>query len=75
MDTHQEDQEKVIEEEDDDGGWSALVMEQSPASETAVDGAAGGESGIIQTRTYDLHITYDKYYQTPRLWLMGYDEV
>ncbi|KAF5295438.1 hypothetical protein FQA39_LY13099 [Lamprigera yunnana] len=29
---------------------------------------------IIRTRTYDLHITYDKYYQTPRLWLTGYDE-
>lgn len=25
-------------------------------------------------RTYDLSITYDKYYQTPRVWLMGYDE-
>jgi len=30
---------------------------------------------ILKTRTYDLHITYDKYYQTPRLWLTGYDEV
>lgn len=29
---------------------------------------------ILRTRTYDLHITYDKYYQTPRLWLYGYDE-
>lgn len=29
---------------------------------------------IVQTRRYDLYITYDKYYQTPRLWLMGYDE-
>jgi hypothetical protein len=33
------------------------------------------ESGILQTRTYDLNITYDKYYKTPRLWLLGYDEV
>lgn len=33
------------------------------------------DSGVVQTRTYDLHITYDKYYQTPRLWLTGYDEV
>lgn len=23
---------------------------------------------------YDLDITYDKYYQTPRVWLFGYDE-
>lgn len=43
--------------------------------ESTVDGAnspGGGE--IVQTRTYDLNITYDKYYQTPRLWLFGYDE-
>ncbi|CAK8687169.1 unnamed protein product [Clavelina lepadiformis] len=32
------------------------------------------EGNILQTRTYDLHITYDKYYQTPRLWLSGYNE-
>ncbi|XP_023347680.1 ubiquitin-like-conjugating enzyme ATG3 [Eurytemora carolleeae] len=32
----------------------------------------GGE--ILSTRTYDLNITYDKYYQTPRLWLTGYNE-
>lgn len=43
-------------------------------------GAVGGatstdeESGILPTRTYDLNITYDKYYRTPRLWLTGYDE-
>lgn len=36
--------------------------------------AAPTESGIVPTRTYDLNITYDKYYQTPRLWLTGYDE-
>ncbi|XP_055955840.1 ubiquitin-like-conjugating enzyme ATG3 isoform X2 [Patella vulgata] len=137
MDTHQQEQEKVI-EEDDDGGWvdthhfapdsnvvntAELVAEMTLDSKTSQtkadrdedndddeeddgeaedmeafeqggmleeeddvtlkpeavvsesDGAAGGgDSGIIQTRTYDLNITYDKYYQTPRLWLFGYDE-
>uniref|UniRef100_A0A7S3NPB1 Autophagy-related protein 3 n=1 Tax=Aureoumbra lagunensis TaxID=44058 RepID=A0A7S3NPB1_9STRA len=29
---------------------------------------------ILKTRTYDLSITYDKYWQTPRMWLFGYDE-
>lgn len=29
---------------------------------------------VVKTRTYDLHITYDKLYQTPRLWIIGYDE-
>mmetsp|Transcript_8502 Transcript_8502/g.35486 ORF Transcript_8502/g.35486 Transcript_8502/m.35486 type:complete len:302 (-) Transcript_8502:81-986(-) len=35
---------------------------------------AGQEDNILRTRTYDLHITYDKYYKTPRVWLFGYDE-
>ena len=43
------------------------------ASAAAGDRTVDGE--ILQTRTYDLNITYDKYYQTPRLWLFGYDEV
>ncbi|GAB1605464.1 ubiquitin-like-conjugating enzyme ATG3 [Argonauta hians] len=38
------------------------------------EGNIAGENGVLQTRTYDLNITYDKYYQTPRLWLYGYDE-
>lgn len=42
-----------------------LNVEGKPSSE---------ESGVVKTRTYDLYITYDKYYQTPRLWLVGYDE-
>jgi ubiquitin-like-conjugating enzyme ATG3 len=29
---------------------------------------------ILKTRTYDLSITYDKFYQTPRVFLFGYDE-
>ncbi|KAJ3681840.1 hypothetical protein LUZ60_014413 [Juncus effusus] len=32
------------------------------------------DDNILKTRTYDVSITYDKYYQTPRVWLTGYDE-
>jgi len=32
------------------------------------------EDNIIKTRTYDISITFDKYYQVPRVWLRGYDE-
>ncbi|KAF5839299.1 autophagocytosis protein AUT1-like protein [Dunaliella salina] len=32
------------------------------------------EDNIVRTRTYDLYITYDQYYQVPRLWLVGFDE-
>mmetsp|Transcript_4294 Transcript_4294/g.4813 ORF Transcript_4294/g.4813 Transcript_4294/m.4813 type:complete len:389 (+) Transcript_4294:60-1226(+) len=29
---------------------------------------------ILKTRTYDLSITYDKYYQVPRIWMVGRNE-
>ncbi|KAH9484762.1 Autophagy-related protein 3 [Psilocybe cubensis] len=32
------------------------------------------KNNLLQVRTYDVMITYDKYYQTPRVWLIGYDE-
>ncbi len=78
--------EAVIEEEDDED-QEAVDMEELIDSgvleiESRDVGATldlkkkeddvGGE--IVATRTYDLNITYDKYYQTPRLWLFGYDE-
>jgi ubiquitin-like-conjugating enzyme ATG3 len=50
------------------------------ADMVAEDSNSKGDSGcnkqdnIQRTRTYDLEITYDKYYQTPRVWLFGYDE-
>ncbi|TMW53760.1 hypothetical protein DOY81_001165 [Sarcophaga bullata] len=51
--------------------------EKSATNTKAEGGAAAaldnGDS-VLHTRTYDLHITYDKYYQTPRLWVVGYDE-
>jgi len=50
-----------------------MQREAAAAATAAGDRTVDGE--IIQTRTYDLNITYDKYYQTPRLWLFGYDEV
>lgn len=32
------------------------------------------EDTVHKVRSYDLSITYDFYYQTPRLWLIGYNE-
>lgn len=51
------------------------TLDTSKIVETKAKAEPGSEDAILQTRTYDLHITYDKYYQTPRLWLFGYDEV
>lgn len=36
--------------------------------------AQGGNPEVVKSRTYDLTITYDKYFQTPRVWLFGYTE-
>jgi len=62
----------LLDEEDD----QTRIVQQNrerPGSGSCQEGLEqGGE--ILQTRTYDLHITYDKYYQTPRIWLFGYDE-
>jgi len=55
---------------DDMEDWD--VMEDDDA--TLQRPGAASDDHIERTRTYDLDITYDKYYQTPRVWLFGYDE-
>jgi len=55
--------------EDDD------IMEDEAAVTSpavAADATTSTNDDILKVRTYDLSITYDKYYQTPRIWLMGY---
>lgn len=44
------------------------------AAAAGMSNSAEASSGIKRTRTYDLHITYDQYYQVPRFWLVGFDE-
>lgn len=46
-----------------------------PPEPKVKDETKSTEDQVVHTRTYDLHITYDKYYQTPRLWVVGYDEL
>ncbi|KAH6938775.1 hypothetical protein HPB50_012434 [Hyalomma asiaticum] len=58
---------------------TATVVKKAEATEKALAAGGDGEPGsldgaIVSTRTYDLNITYDNYYRTPRLWLYGYDE-
>uniref|UniRef100_A0A6V2J7X3 Uncharacterized protein n=1 Tax=Ditylum brightwellii TaxID=49249 RepID=A0A6V2J7X3_9STRA len=74
----------VVEEEDDDDDDEYAdmadfeddnVMEDEAAiatSEANPVGTNDEDDNIIKVRTYDLSITYDKYYQTPRVWMMGY---
>ncbi|KAJ7392859.1 E2-like enzyme [Desmophyllum pertusum] len=58
--------------ESDEATLSIQPTSKTESGESAADVSTSG--GILQTRTYDMYITYDKYYQTPRLWLFGYNE-
>jgi len=55
--------------EDDNVLEDEAAVHAAPA---ATASSASGEDNILKVRTYDLSITYDKYYQTPRVWMMGY---
>lgn len=53
---------------------AATLTTTSGGAQDILQEASATKDGILPTRTYDLNITYDKFYQTPRLWLFGYDE-
>ncbi|KAK7000693.1 autophagy-related protein 3 [Favolaschia claudopus] len=59
-------EEEGLEEEDD---AAAVAPKTVDAGQVEV-----ANGNLLQVRTYDVMITYDKYYQTPRIWLLGYDE-
>jgi ubiquitin-like-conjugating enzyme ATG3 len=48
------------------------VMEDEAATVGLTSEKFDEDNNLIKVRTYDLSITYDKYYQTPRVWMMGY---
>ena len=50
-----------------------LVYEQS-ASNNQMLLAEEPINPIVRTRRYDIHICYDKFYSTPRVFLCGFDE-
>ena len=57
-----------VEEADD----PATLASRQAAAATA--NTANSQNRLVSVRTYDCLITYDKYYQTPRMWLVGYNE-
>lgn len=61
---------------DDDDEDGPAVEDNDPA-EARPSGAVPttqGDTNTVNMRSYDLYITYDRYYQTPRMWLFGYNE-
>ncbi|XP_044726809.1 ubiquitin-like-conjugating enzyme ATG3 [Chrysoperla carnea] len=75
-DSDEDDEEAADMEEFEESGMlesDQAVVQIKPVPKTPANSTEETDE-ILHTRTYDLHITYDKYYQTPRLWLYGYDE-
>lgn len=61
-----EENDNLVEDEAALGAGAGYLVASEPDDDA--------NDAILYTRTYDLSITYDKYYQTPRVWLFGYDE-
>ncbi|OCF31228.1 preconditioning-inducible protein [Kwoniella heveanensis BCC8398] len=56
-----------LEDEDDDAAVRIVHPSEADVKSTAT-------KNLLQVRTYDVLISYDRHYQVPRIWLFGYDE-
>ncbi|KAG5643387.1 hypothetical protein DXG03_001001 [Asterophora parasitica] len=61
-------------EEDDLEENDEATATSKPSNLVDASNIEPAKGNLLQVRTYDVMITYDKYYQTPRVWLIGYDE-
>ena len=64
-----EDIEDEINSSDSDGDDNIFAKKQSDDQHESKD-----NDEVVKCRRYNISLTYDKYYATPRLWLQGYDE-
>jgi ubiquitin-like-conjugating enzyme ATG3 len=70
----QEAVEEVHSASDVDSDADIPDMEQYDEENIVDAGAIRGTDHLVAQRTYDISITYDNYYNTPRMWLFGYNE-
>jgi len=66
---NQKSEEEYLDMEDE-----TLALDESVATNTNTDQLKGNDGSVIKSRRYDVSITYDNYYRTPRIWLYGYNE-
>lgn len=87
---HSENEKRGDDKDDDDEEGETMDMEDFEESgmldnidpsvaivkpvEKPVLSSDAADDSVVHTRTYDLHIVYNKYYQTPHLFLTGYDK-
>lgn len=63
-----------IDDDDDDFAGAGVIEPEDAAAATSTSHAhtaTDAQGNTLSVRTYDCYITYDKFYQTPRLWLSG----
>jgi len=48
-----------------------VLLDDEAAAAVVSTNDPDDDGNIVKVRTYDLSITYDKYYQTPRIWMVG----
>jgi len=64
-----------FEEEDESLSLDAYTKKPMSSSSSSSTGAGDDDdNAVMKSRKYDLSISYDNYYRTPRIWLFGYDE-
>lgn len=54
-----------------DDAAAVVPSSSTPAQQQS---SSSSNTNVVKVRTYDLSITYDKYYQTPRVWMVGKSE-
>ena len=69
-DDDDDDDDDIPDMDDFDASADLAVLPPPPPTSSKSENS----SGFVATRTYDIYVTYDKFYQTPRIWLFGYDE-
>lgn len=61
----------------DDAATSMQTLKIQQSGQKALPGSSFPDSvtsNLVRARRYDVSITYDNYYRTPRIWLFGFDE-
>ena len=53
---------------------AASAAARAAKKKAAAEKSSEKNKNVVSVRTYDLSISYDKYYQVPRFWLAGFDE-
>mmetsp|Transcript_20099 Transcript_20099/g.33190 ORF Transcript_20099/g.33190 Transcript_20099/m.33190 type:complete len:306 (-) Transcript_20099:45-962(-) len=74
MDQVQEKPKAVELSENEDGFIDLDDFVEDDLADQGAEPKSNQDDGLVKMRTYDLSMTYDKYYQTPRVWLYGYNE-